>query len=411
MHLSMVLSTALDPAMAAHHHRPRSRALCGHFRLRARVFVGALVLAAAAPASAGELDETGRLFAGLPLPEDSALGAKFRADEDYAGYVKAITRSWNSYRRRTLEPVRTWASTELQVDPEVVFYPFSGPDILNAVSFFPSARTFILVGLEHIGEIPQPLGAPVEHTLEGLASLRGALRPIMGLNFFRTLDIQTELRAHPYSGTAGLMLFFLSRLDYEVVDARRVAITPEGALVDFARQSRRDHVWGVEIRFRAHGEREPRTVYYFLADLSDGPWAKHPGFTRFLAGRREMVTFLKAASYLMFKDRFNGIRGTILNGSRLVVQDASGVPFKYFEEGHWSLKLYGRYTGPISLFGPRDQEDLRSAMAKDSRGALPFVFGYDRRASRSHLIVAAKRPGEVSERSGSADAGGAPPTP
>jgi hypothetical protein len=389
------------------HHRFRRR-----LGPRAPVLIAALALAAPAPAAAGELDETSRLFAGLPLPEGSALGAKFRDDEDYAGYVKAITRSWDGYRRRTLEPVRTWASAELHAAPELVFYPFSGPDILNAVSFFPTAKTFILVGLEHIGEIPQPLGAPVEHTLEGLESLRGALRPIMGLNFFRTLDIQTELRAHPYSGTTGLMLFFLARLNYEILGARRVAITPDGTLVDFTRQSRRDHVWGVEIRFRTPGETEERTVYYFLADLSDGPWAKHPGFARFMAARRDMVTFLKAASYLMFKDRFNAVRDTILHGSRLIVQDASGVPFKYFEEGRWSLRLYGRYTGPISLFGPRDQEDLRNAMAKDSRGALPFVFGYDRRASRSHLIVAQRRPGEVSQRSaGNADAAGAASAP
>ena len=114
----------------------------------------------------------------------------------------------------------------------------------------------------------------------------------------------------------------------------------------------------------------------------------------------------------MFKSHFNEIRDTILERSRLVVQDASGVPFKYFDEAGWSLKLYGRYTGPISLFGPRDQEDLRAAMARDTRGALPFVFGYDRRASRSHLIVAARRAREAAERAaGSADAGGAPARP
>jgi hypothetical protein len=363
----------------------------------ALALVAALVAATEARASAGEIDDAGRLFAGLPLPAESPLAVKFAHNQDYADYARSVNRRWKSYRTRTLDPLRAWANAELKVDPEVVFYPFSGPDILNALSFFPTAKTFILVGLEQIGEVPQPLAVAEDHTLEGLESLRGALTQIMGLNFFRTADIQTELRAHPYSGTAGLILFFLARLDCEVLEARRIAVGPDGVVVDYRHQSRKDHVWGVEFRFRARGGSDVKTVYYFMADLSDGPWAGHPGLTRFFARYDGVVTFLKAASYLMFKRHFNQIRAAILRQSRLVVQDASGVPFKYFEEGGWSLRLYGRYKGPISLFSPRDQEDLRAAMAKDSRGPLPFVFGYDRRASASHLIVATRPAREASE--------------
>src|SRR5262249_55863110 len=134
-------------------------------------------------------------------------------------------------------------------------------------------------------------------------------------------------RAHPYSGTAGLMLLFLSRLGYEVVEARRIALDPDGAIVPWKRQPQRDHVWGVELRFRARGEQAPRTAYYFRADLSDGPWAHHPGIARFLAAQPPPVTFLKAASYLLFKQHFNRVRASILGRSRMVVQDASGVPF------------------------------------------------------------------------------------
>jgi hypothetical protein len=358
------------------------------------LLISACTLALPVPRAAAdqprEIDETARLMAGLPLPPRSPLATRFGEDEQYIEHAQKVERRWQLYRHRTLDRLQAWAHSELALEPRVVFYPFSGPDLLNAFSFFPHARTFILVGLEAIGDVPQPLVTEPEETLASLEALRVALKPVFGMNFFRTVDIQSELRAHPSAGVAGLLLFFLARLDCEVLSARRIALGPDGQVLDFERQSRREHVWGVELRFRRRGATEERTVYYFRADLSDGPWDKHLGFARLLDRHRGMVTFLKAASYLMFKPRFNRVREAILGGSRAVVQDASGVPFKYFVEGGWALKLYGKYGGPISLFGPRDQEDLRQAMARDSRAPLPFVFGYDLKARDSHLIVATR---------------------
>lgn len=37
-------------------------------------------------------------------------------------------------------------------------YMFSGPDFLYATSFFPNASTYVLAGLEPVGEIPDLTG-------------------------------------------------------------------------------------------------------------------------------------------------------------------------------------------------------------------------------------------------------------
>ena len=39
-----------------------------------------------------------------------------------------------------------------------MLYMFSGPDFLYAISFFPTAPTYVLSGLEPVGEVPQLTG-------------------------------------------------------------------------------------------------------------------------------------------------------------------------------------------------------------------------------------------------------------
>jgi hypothetical protein len=43
---------------------------------------------------------------------------------------------------------------------DTVFYPFSGPDILNALAFFPDGTEYIMFGLESPGRIPDPHTQP-----------------------------------------------------------------------------------------------------------------------------------------------------------------------------------------------------------------------------------------------------------
>jgi hypothetical protein len=36
-----------------------------------------------------------------------------------------------------------------------LFYPFSGPDILHAQTFFPEADKYVMIGLEPVGSLPE----------------------------------------------------------------------------------------------------------------------------------------------------------------------------------------------------------------------------------------------------------------
>jgi hypothetical protein len=362
----------------------------------AMMTAGVAILAQPSPAQAAlEADQFGQLLAGKGLPPENAWPAEAARSSTYASYVRRLDRAWERYDERTLKPVATWVERELNVAPELVFYPFSGPDILNALSFFPRGKRYLLVGLERIGGLPDPDTASFPKILAGIRQIRGTLAEILGYNFFRTRDMQVEVGSHPYNGTVGLMLLFLARTGHRITGTRRVAIDADGRIVESpaGRTESGRAASGVEIRFRAPIDQEDRIVYYFRRDLSNREW-RHgpPDIDRLLRREPRVTTFLKAASYLMFKHRFSQIRELILDRSDLVLQDASGIPFRCFQTGSWSLRLYGQYQRAYHLFSPFEQPRLRAAMRSSSLGRLPFSFGYNYRPGSSHVIVVARQP-------------------
>ena len=94
----------------------------------------------------------------------------------------------------------------------------------------------------------------------------------------------------------------------------------------------------------------------------------------------------------MHKPYFSIIRDFILSESKSVLQDDSGIPFKFLNEGKWDLTIYGSYTVPIPMFKPFYQDDLKKAVSDSSKvKKLPFGIGYNWRLGQSNLLVAKKK--------------------
>lgn len=102
---------------------------------------------------------------------------------------------------------------------------------------------------------------------------------------------------------------------------------------------------------------------------------------------------LKAASYLMYRASFDGIRSGVLGRSECILTDSSGVPFHYLDNGRWNLRLFGVYRRPVPLFRDRFQPDLFFAMRDEDRRVeeMPFSYGYNYGPGQSHLIFASRR--------------------
>jgi hypothetical protein len=80
-----------------------------------------------------------------------------------------------------------------------------------------------------------------------------------------------------------------------------------------------------------------------------------------------------------------------LSHSVSVLQDDSGIPVRFFAQG-WQLHPYGRYVGPISLFGGQYQAKLNDVFAKGHATPIDFSLGYRWKPMESNIMLAVKDP-------------------
>jgi hypothetical protein len=369
-------------------------------RLAVAVLCGALLVARATRVSAAtDLTETARFLAGKGAASESSLAGHART-QSYAEYAEQIASGWKQFQQPNLERMRTWWTGHAPASYSTVFYPFSGPDIANALAFFPDADAYLMFGLEPAGAIPDLQSMDDEAISAGLNDLKASLSTILQVNYFFTKAMEKKLGKGSFNSTTGLLLFFLAMSDREVTGARRIAIDRAGALVpgavadDSATGHARPRVPGVEITFRRHG-RKPQIIRYFVVNVADANLAKSSSaFLPYLASQERFVTMIKSASYLMHKDgiqepaHFEQIRALILRHSDLIVQDDSAIPLRLFTRDTWKLRFHGRYEAPTPEFGKYLQKDLKVEMQRNSTGKLPFSYGYAYKQGEANLMTA-----------------------
>ena len=313
------------------------------------------------------------------LPEDQKAAWSRHAELASAG--------WANAQRRYLDPIESWREQtfDKSAAASLAFYPFSGPDAANVLSFFPDAREYLLIGLEPVGCIPA--GLP-DYNAQYFSALRRSLEAILTVNFFRTNDMQVDFNKANLRGVLPALLFMIARSGYSVLDVTRVTITGDGSIERASDGP--GETSGVAIRF-SDGRTGVRELRYFSLNLQDSRIRRKPGTMKYLAGLPEANTLIKSASYLLHTPYFSVVRDTILSKSRMIVEDDSGIPFHFFDLSDWDVRLYGTYKEPITLFKKWHQGDLESAFAstRDVR-PLGFAIGY-RHVREANLLVATHR--------------------
>src|SRR5262249_7715987 len=110
----------------------------------------------------------------------------------------------------------------------------------------------------------------------------------------------------------------------------------------------------------------------------------------FAAGLKGTATLLKATSYMVHKQEFSIIRDRILSNSTTVLQDDSGIPYRFFDVAAWTVQLYGSYVRPYGSFRWLEQTDLRKAYLAPGPKPLAFRIGYGYGRIPSNLLLATK---------------------
>ena len=328
--------------------------------------LAALTLSAAAQ-NAASPNEQARFLAGMTLP-GSPL-APYSAGAGWKSHAQDLHDSWLKMERRQLINARAWARTKMpdaNSSSAPVLYFFSGPDFLYPQTFFPNARAYILCGIEPVGAVPQIESIPPEQLAGEIGALRASLHTMLQTHYFITKDMRAQLARAHLGGTLPVLYVFLARTGCTI---RSVKTTASSA----------------EIAFTGPGGQK-QTLHYFKTDLSNGGGnAQFLNFCRQFAPAQSLV---KSASYLMHGDSFSTARNFLLQNSRLILQDDSGIPLKSFDLARWDMQLYGSYFQMKDIFATHHQPDLAAAYARGSAGDLGFAFGYHWQKERALLMLA-----------------------
>ncbi len=344
-----------------------------------------------------QVNEAALFLAGKPLPAESGLES-FSKGQFYSSYRAQMDAGWKKFQKPNLDKIAEWwKDRRFATRTKAVLYPFSGPDIINALTFYPDADLYIMFGLEQPGTAPTPTQMNEKQLVTGLNALKQSMNTIFHVNFFKTNGMAHQLGNYSFNSITGILMFFLAINDFTITEVKRIAVDSNSQIVDGKASDNamristlpRSYVPGVEISFTKDRKRLQRLRFFQINIANDALAKRSPNFIPYLEKEAPFSTLIKSASYLMhYDDRYSKIREAILKTSSCIIQDDSGIPLKHFKASEWKLGFHGYYDRPIRVFRSRYQKEFREAMNQKTTGRLPFSYGYDYQPGRSNLLTA-----------------------
>ncbi|MDH5682386.1 MAG: hypothetical protein OEZ36_12425, partial [Spirochaetota bacterium] len=281
-------------------------------------------------------NETARFLAAMPLDKSSQFYAKTQT-KSYIKYKRTMDWLWKTHQKPNLDKIVAWRKKTLQIKSnDTVLYPFSGPDILNALAFYPDAKEYIMFGLEKPGEMPNLQKSNLRTMNYGLLMLNKALHYLVIRNYFITMSMQQDMKVNSFSSFTGVMMFLLARYNYEVLEVKKISIDRHAKVVQGHIRSRY-MIAGIEISFRKDSGSPVQKLRYFSQNVEHKFINRYPHFIRYLSAKNNYSTIIKAASFLMHIHAFKKVRDLVLSRSEHIIQDSSGIPMRYFSAKHWHI--------------------------------------------------------------------------
>ncbi len=302
-------------------------------------------------------------------------------------YSNRVSASFLKMHENRLEPMRKWkktiSSNNKLNDTSLLFYPFSGADFLHAYYLFPEANDYVLLAQEKIGDLPDFNSISSQKLKLYLNAVDHSLGDIYKRSYFITKSMMADTKeGSELNGLLPLFYWFISRTDHEIINVSNVYVDSNSKLNTFTSsiENKLDKkIKGIKFLFRKKGDEKLKSITYFNCDISNKGFNKNPEFKTYLNSIRTCNSFVKSASYLMHYSTFSDIRGITLEKSNSILEDDTGIPFKYLNNGGWDINLFGVYVMPVKDFSEsRFQKDLSEAYMNETfnKGKLPFSLGY-----------------------------------
>lgn len=341
-------------------------------------------------------NDISRYIAGLQPTEGNTVKQAFYT-EAWKKYAADQDKKWAQLNENHFKAMHDFTNTELKSifgEHDTVFYPFSGPDFLNATTFFPHAKTYIMLALEPPGSLPNLDTLTIDSLPDYFNSIHKSLHAILNFSFFRTLSMEEDFATKELNGAVQLISIFMQRSGHSIQSIEAITVDSSGNIINENHPAFGSGSKGLHISCINNNSNLVKDVYYFSCDISDLGLSKNKRLHAFLKKLPAVTTYLKSASYLLHKPYFGVIRKTILEKSKFVLQDDSGIPVRFYNAETWNHQYYGTYDAPINLFRNFLQKDLKLAYDSTEKAVikpLSFGIGYDYKLNESNLMLFSKK--------------------
>jgi hypothetical protein len=344
-------------------------------------------------------NDLARFLGGMSV-EGNSLLQKAASTGAFATHRQTMNRFWTQVKNRNIDKISPWRDSHIpaRFRNNSVLYPLSGADFVNLHTFFPNAPSYIMMSIENQGPIPQPHLLSSAGLDNGLRAIRQCIASSASINYLLTVDQRLATGNTSLPGTMPVLLAVMARMELRITDVRQITLNANGEIRlhegTSAPRAGNGEISGCRIRFNAPG-RPVQELVYLSTRLSPSFFNEGNAGRNFLASRGTLNTFTKSAIYLLQLSSFQDVCRFIMERSGLVLQDYSGIPYRYFSAAEWDILLFGSYRGPVG-FGnypdPPRQPDLIHAY-RDGRPPLPFNFGYGtiQGKGRSNLMLMIKK--------------------
>ena len=333
-----------------------------------------------------------RYIAGLAKDSGSAFPQILTKAATWKKYSDVANAEWKKVDSIRLLKMDDWAKAELENErknTKTIFYPFSGPDALHVITFFPNAKNYYLFALESLGSFPSFEKMDTATANNYINTVQNSLEDVFDKSYFITRKMMNDLSKTNVNGSTPLICLFLVRTDHKILNLKYYHLKGDGSYEETTIDSLKSFV---KIDFIKNNSETPRSIYYFRTNLENKPYAKNIALQGFLNKLDSFDTYLKSASYLLHYKTFSTIKDYILARSGTVLEDDTGIPFSSFDPKIWHINLYGKYVKPVRDFSGVYQKDLQAEYERSpSKQKLPFSLGYHWGDKNQNLIKATRK--------------------
>lgn len=336
---------------------------------------------------------TAQVMAGVaPVPGDAVID-KLVATAEWKKHQDAMQLQWKSVRGR-IDTIEKWRNQEIKlkdVAKRTLLYPFSGPDFINAWALFPHHGQYLFFSLENPGRLPNLEKMGPKEFEAMLRDIRSAFTEIFQRNYFITSYMGKQLTTPHLKGTIPIIATMMALNGMRIAKIQAVDPFPELTKAFEEPKAKRPGklLRGAKVTF-VTAANKVHELSYFSLDATDKALLYYPDFLDWVGRNKPASALVKSASYLLHDNQFSKTRDMLLASADILVQDDTGIPYRYIKQGNWNAKLFGKYHKPIKPMEWGYQSDLDKAFREAKSEPLPFPFGYHWKGQESGLILAVR---------------------